>query len=164
MVGRITSAIVSPEGNPDVEGKILPFLGGTGLMAVSVQVPIVPFKVEDDWQLFPDSRTIGFPNFPDKRGTFRLAIGEPVTFPKNMAYQEATERARLRFSRHTNRVVARLGPSWLSGEFRKCRALSAMVKWPAQRHGNRAWNKRNPVLSAQAFCRRTHRPPGEWCC
>jgi long-chain acyl-CoA synthetase len=88
------AVIVSPEGNPELSGEVLPFLGGTGLMAISMQVPIVPFRVEGYAQLFPDPRTIGFPFLPNKRGTFRLIIGEPVTFPKDMPYEEATKRAR----------------------------------------------------------------------
>ncbi len=86
------AVIVSPEGEPEPDGEVLPFQGGTGLMAVEMQVPIVPFKVEEYWPLFPpDPR---FPFLPHRRGTFRLIVGEPLTFPKGMSYREATERAR----------------------------------------------------------------------
>jgi long-chain acyl-CoA synthetase len=88
------AVIVSPEGNPERDGEVLPFLGGTGLMAVSMHVPIVPFKVEGYWLLFPDLEQIRFPYFPAQRGTFRLIIGEPLMFPKSMPYQEATHLAR----------------------------------------------------------------------
>ncbi len=86
------AVIVSPEGNPEQEGQPLPFLGGTGLMAVEMQVPIVPFKVEEYWPLFP--RDPAFPYLPTRRGTFRLVVGEPVSFPKGTSYRAATEQAR----------------------------------------------------------------------
>jgi long-chain acyl-CoA synthetase len=86
------AVIMSPEGDPELGQGVLPFLPGTGLMAVEMQVPVVPFKVENYGALFP--REPQFPYLPDKRGRARLIIGEPVTFPKTMSYQDATERAR----------------------------------------------------------------------
>jgi long-chain acyl-CoA synthetase len=86
------AVIVSPEGDPEPEGELLPFLGGTGLMAVEMRVPVVPFKVEGYHRLFAPHPP--FPYLPNKRGRVRLTIGEPVTFPKDMSYDEATERAR----------------------------------------------------------------------
>lgn len=86
------AVIMSPEGNPERDGELRPFLGGTGLMAVEMGVPVVPFKLEGYHRLFPPDPP--FPYLPDKKGQVRLIIGEPVTFPKTMSYQEATERAR----------------------------------------------------------------------
>jgi 1-acyl-sn-glycerol-3-phosphate acyltransferase len=88
------AVIMSPEGNPEEDGIVLPFLGGTGLMAVEMQVPVVPFKVEDYHRLFLSPRDLRFPFLPNQRGRVRLIIGEPVTFPKSMTYREATDRAR----------------------------------------------------------------------
>jgi long-chain acyl-CoA synthetase len=88
------AVIVSPEGNPERDAEVLPFLGGTGLMAVSMQVPIVPFTVEEYWHAFPGLEQIRFPYFPMRRGAFRLVIGEPLIFPKTMPYQEATRLTR----------------------------------------------------------------------
>ena len=86
------AVIMSPEGNPETDGKLLPFLGGTGLMAVEMRVPVVPFKLEGYHQLFPANPP--FPYLPDKRGRARLIVGEPATFPAAMPYPEATDRAR----------------------------------------------------------------------
>jgi long-chain acyl-CoA synthetase len=86
------AVIMSPEGDPEPDGRLLPFLGGTGLMAVEMGVPVVPFKVEGYHRLFP--RDPQFPYLPNRRGHVRLIVGEPVTFPKSMSYEEATERAR----------------------------------------------------------------------
>lgn len=85
--------IVSPEGEPEQDGELLPFLGGAGLMAVEMQVPVVPFKVEGYHLLFPPPG-LRWPYLPNRRGRFRLTIGQPVTFPRTMTYQEASERMR----------------------------------------------------------------------
>jgi long-chain acyl-CoA synthetase len=86
------AVIISPEGEPEVDGELLPFLRGTGLMAVEMQVPVVPFVLENYWQLFP--REQGFPYLPHKRGRIRLTVGEPITFPPTMSHDEATARLR----------------------------------------------------------------------
>jgi long-chain acyl-CoA synthetase len=83
---------MSPEGNPEVGGELLPFLGGTGLMAVEMGVPVVPIKLEGYHHLFPTNPP--FPYLPDKRGRARIVVGEPITFPESMPYREATEEAR----------------------------------------------------------------------
>ena len=64
------AVVMSPEGGPEAEGEVLPFLGGTGLMAVEMRVPIVPFRIEGYGQLFP--REPKFPFFPTRRGRVRL--------------------------------------------------------------------------------------------
>ncbi|HYM96978.1 MAG TPA: AMP-binding protein [Candidatus Sulfotelmatobacter sp.] len=88
------AVIVSPEGGPESEGQLLPFLGGTGLMAVEMQVPVVPFRVDGYHLLFPPPQRISFPYLPNRRGRVRLIVGEPVRFPKEMPYGKATELTR----------------------------------------------------------------------
>jgi long-chain acyl-CoA synthetase len=87
------AVIVSPEGDPERDGELLPFLGGTGLMAVEMQVPVVPFRLEDYHRLFPPPG-LRWPYLPNRRGRFRLIVGEPLTFPRTMGYAEASERMR----------------------------------------------------------------------
>jgi long-chain acyl-CoA synthetase len=86
------AVILSPEGEPEPDGKILPFRGGIGLVAVELGVPVVPFKVEGYFRLFPRRRS--FPFLPNRRGRVRVIAGEPLTFPRTMPYHEAAERAR----------------------------------------------------------------------
>jgi len=57
-----------------------------------MRVPVVPFRVEGYDRLFAPHPS--FPHLPIRRGRVRLIIGEPVTFPNRMPYDEATERAR----------------------------------------------------------------------
>ncbi|MBI4505791.1 MAG: AMP-binding protein [Chloroflexi bacterium] len=86
------AVVMSPEGNPERDGELLPFLGGTGLMAVEMRVPVVPFRLEGYHRLFPPDPP--FPYLPDKQGHVRLIVGEPVAFPASISYHQATERAR----------------------------------------------------------------------
>jgi long-chain acyl-CoA synthetase len=86
------AVIISPEGEPEPEGEIMPFRAGIGLIAVELGVPVVPFKIEGYFRLFPRQRS--FPFLPNRRGRVRLIIGEPLSFPKTMSYHEAAERAR----------------------------------------------------------------------
>jgi 1-acyl-sn-glycerol-3-phosphate acyltransferase len=86
------AVIMSPEGEPELGRGLLPFLNGTGLMAVEMQVPIVPFRVEGYGRLF--EREPQFPFLPIRRGRVRLIVGEAVTIPPSMTHEEATARAR----------------------------------------------------------------------
>ena len=86
------AVIISPEGNPEVDGRLLPFLGGTGLIAVEMRVPMVPCKLDGYDRLFPPQPR--FPYLPRCYGRVRLIIGEPLMVPKTLSYQEATARAR----------------------------------------------------------------------
>jgi long-chain acyl-CoA synthetase len=87
------AVIVSPEGDPEQDGELLPFLGGAGLMAVEMQVPVVPFRVDGYHRLFA-LPALRWPYLPNRRGRFTLVIGEPLTFPRTMGYREASERMR----------------------------------------------------------------------
>jgi long-chain acyl-CoA synthetase len=87
------AVIVSPEGNPEEGGQLLPFLPGTGLVAVEMQVPVVPIRVDGYHLLFP-GRDLPFPYFPNRRGRFRLIIGRPVRLPRGLSPHQATERLR----------------------------------------------------------------------
>lgn len=87
------AVVVSPEGNPERGGQLLPFLPGTGLAAVEMQVPVVPFRVDGYHRLFPPPGQ-AFPYLPTSRGSFRLIVGEPITFPPGTPYEEATEQLR----------------------------------------------------------------------
>lgn len=84
------AVIASPEGNPEYNGELLPFLSGTGLMAVEMQVPVVPFRIDGYHLLFPPPG-LPFPYLPNRRGRFRLIIGEPVRIAGSTSPKQATE-------------------------------------------------------------------------
>jgi long-chain acyl-CoA synthetase len=89
------AVIISPEGDPERNGELLPFLDGTGLMAVELGVPVVPFKVEGYDRLF--SPTLSFPYLPSRRGRVRLIIGEPIALSGGLSPARATEQIRQAF-------------------------------------------------------------------
>jgi long-chain acyl-CoA synthetase len=86
------AVVVSPEGEPERDGQLLPFQKGIGLLAVEMRVPVVPFKLEGYDRLFPSHPP--FPYLPAARGPVRLIVGEPVTLPRKISYEAATERVR----------------------------------------------------------------------
>ena len=86
------AVIISPEGGPERGEQLRPFLPGTGLLAVELQVPVVPFRIEGYGRLFREERR--FPDLPVRRGTVRLTVGEPIRLPPGLDYIEATERLR----------------------------------------------------------------------
>jgi long-chain acyl-CoA synthetase len=86
------AVMVSPEGNPERNGELLPFLGGIGLMAVEMRVPVVPVRIEDYHALFPERQL--FPYLPIRKGPVRVVFGEPLNVPRGISYQEATGLAR----------------------------------------------------------------------
>lgn len=87
------AVLLSPEGGPSMGEEPGEFLRGVGLLAVETGVPIVPFRVEGYSSLYPRHHT-PFPWLPERRGTARLIVGEPVTIPAGTTYSEATELAK----------------------------------------------------------------------
>ncbi len=84
IIDRGWSVLIYPEGELTEGGPMKPFLGGTGLLAVGGQVPVVPMKLH--------IHNIGRPTYLPLlgRGNVEIRIGEPLTFPPNTAFNEAT--------------------------------------------------------------------------
>lgn len=81
---------IAPEGKYSKKGKIGEFKEGTGLMAVEMKVPTVPFKIGSEYhKIFPPGKT-SRRYFPKGRGEVAVKIGEPIVFPKGTSYKEAT--------------------------------------------------------------------------
>ena len=78
------SVLIYPEGELTVGGPIKPFMNGTGMVAVEGRLPVVPMKLHINRLGSPT----GFPIL--KRGSVEVRIGEPMTFPPTMSYQDAT--------------------------------------------------------------------------
>lgn len=82
---------IAPEGKYSEKGRIGEFKEGTGLMAVEMKVPAVPFKIGSEYhKIFPPGKT---PRryFPKRRGEVAVKIGEPIVFEKGISYKEATK-------------------------------------------------------------------------
>jgi long-chain acyl-CoA synthetase len=86
------AVIISPEGDPEHRGELLPFLEGTGLLAVEMRAPIVPFRIEGYWRAFEDDPP--FPHLPVRRTRARVIVGDTLHIPPGTSYREATAMAR----------------------------------------------------------------------
>ena len=78
------SVLIYPEGKLTVGGPIKPFMNGTGMVAVEGRLPVVPVKLHINRLGSPR----GFPIL--RRGSVEVRFGEPMTFPADTPYQEAT--------------------------------------------------------------------------
>ncbi len=87
-MGRILdsgwSVLIYPEGKLTVGGPILPFMNGTGLVAVEGRLPVVPVKLHINRMGTPAKYPIL------RRGSVEIRFGEPLIFPPKTAYQDAT--------------------------------------------------------------------------
>ena len=78
------SVLIYPEGELTVGGPIRPFMNGTGLVAVEGRIPVVPLRLY--------IHRLGSPTrFPVlRRGRIEVRLGEPLIFPPETDYQDAT--------------------------------------------------------------------------
>ena len=87
MLDRGYSIGIAPEGTRTPDGKIHEFRPGIGYLAVNMNVPIIPAKIEGLFYVLPAVRMI--PRFGKSKVTFGKPI-MPKTF-KGMSYIEATK-------------------------------------------------------------------------
>ncbi|MBK7601839.1 MAG: 1-acyl-sn-glycerol-3-phosphate acyltransferase [Acidobacteria bacterium] len=80
------SVLVFPEGRTTQDGRMNPFMSGTGLLAENLNVPVVPIKIEGLFNLKAEKRYFSPP------GTVTVTIGEPVVFEKGTDPAEITKR------------------------------------------------------------------------
>jgi long-chain acyl-CoA synthetase len=89
------SILISPEGNITHTGELLPFHTGAGYIAVEMGVPVVPFKINGYYPLWPERRERKMNIFwPIKFGTVEVVVGGPINFSSGTSYEEATETLR----------------------------------------------------------------------
>jgi len=90
-------SLVFPEGRRTPDGRMLPFQPGIGLMAVRLQVPVIPIRLEGLFEIMPLHA-----RWP-RRGSVRVWIGQPLTFAPNVDFKKATQ--------DVEEAMRRLGPS-----------------------------------------------------
>ena len=84
--------MISPEGNITHTGELLPFHTGAGYIAVEMGVPVIPFKINSYFELWPEETKRKLNLFwPKKFGTVEVIVGEPISFDPTTPYEEATE-------------------------------------------------------------------------
>jgi long-chain acyl-CoA synthetase len=74
-VDRGYSVLVFPEGRHTIDGEMLPFRSGVGLLANNLRIPIVPMRIDGLFELKLARRRVARP------GQVRVHIGKPVRFP-----------------------------------------------------------------------------------
>ena len=89
-IGRLLdsnwSVVLYPEGKMSETRELLPLKKGAGLVAVEMDVPIVPVKIAGTQPIVPYAKLI-----PQRRGTVTVSFGKPLIFSKKDSYIEATE-------------------------------------------------------------------------
>lgn len=75
-VDRGFNVLIFPEGRITQDGEINPFMAGIGLLATSLNVPVVPVKIEGLFNLKTERRYFSRP------GTVTVTFGEPIEIPK----------------------------------------------------------------------------------
>ncbi|MDU0459439.1 MAG: AMP-binding protein [Geobacteraceae bacterium] len=74
LVDNGVSVLVFPEGERTLDGRMLPFRHGLGIMAAELEVPLVPLRIKGLDQVLP--RGASWP----KRGRVTIVIGSPLMF------------------------------------------------------------------------------------
>ncbi|MGH9900969.1 MAG: 1-acyl-sn-glycerol-3-phosphate acyltransferase, partial [Pyrinomonadaceae bacterium] len=69
------SVLVFPEGTRTEDGRLNPFMGGTGLLASRLNVPVVPVRIDGLFELRQEGRKFFAPP-----GRVSVSFGEPVRF------------------------------------------------------------------------------------
>jgi long-chain acyl-CoA synthetase len=74
LVDRGWNILIFPEGQTSQDGRIAPFRSGIGLLAQSLQVPVVPIRLDGLFELKRTRRILAGP------GKVQVTIGQPVRF------------------------------------------------------------------------------------
>ncbi len=82
LADRGWNVLVFPEGQTTVDGSIVPFRSGIGLLAKHLNIPVVPMRLEGLYDLKQQNRILARP------GHVKVVIGQPVRFSSE---QDANE-------------------------------------------------------------------------
>jgi long-chain acyl-CoA synthetase len=74
LADRGWNILIFPEGLTSKDGRIAPFRSGIGLLAQSLQIPVVPIRLDGLFELKRANRILAGP------GKVRVTIGQPVRF------------------------------------------------------------------------------------
>lgn len=85
------SLLIAPEGKLEKGGKMLQFKPGIGFLALAMQTPVVPVKIDPSYaEIFPPIHGSFLENIPKKRRRIVVTIGKPIEFKKGTDFDEAT--------------------------------------------------------------------------
>ena len=90
IIDRDFSVLVFPEGAMSRSGKLEEFKGGAGLLAIEMEVPVVPIKLNGTQLVIPPGLKGAPPVFHwPKTHKVSVTFGKPFFIDKKMTYQEA---------------------------------------------------------------------------
>jgi long-chain acyl-CoA synthetase len=84
LADRGWNILVFPEGQTTVDGSILAFRSGIGLLAKQLNIPVVPMRIAGLFDLKQQNRISAHP------GQVRVTIGQPFRFSPNAHPDEIT--------------------------------------------------------------------------
>ncbi|HTC66061.1 MAG TPA: AMP-binding protein [Candidatus Acidoferrum sp.] len=85
LVDRGWNVLVFPEGQTTVDGSIVPFRSGIGLLAKHLNIPVVPVRLEGLFDLKEQNGILARP------GHVKVVIGQPVRFSSELDANEITQ-------------------------------------------------------------------------
>lgn len=80
------SLLIFPEGERSIDGQLLPFKKGIGVLACELSVPIIPVKIEGSYQAWPPDAHI-----PCLLHPIKINIGKSLTITPSMIQTWATK-------------------------------------------------------------------------
>jgi long-chain acyl-CoA synthetase len=87
------SILISPEGGISQDGTLQPFKFGIGFLAVHMNVPVIPIKIDPSYrEIFPPMEGSILENLPKKRKRIWVKIGKPLLFSKQSSLERATQK------------------------------------------------------------------------
>ncbi len=86
MLDQGYSVVVFPEGKISLDGNLSQLKEGTGVFATQMGATIIPIRIYGAQQIFPYDTFI-----PRSRGTVKVFIGTPLTFPRTTPASSATK-------------------------------------------------------------------------
>jgi long-chain acyl-CoA synthetase len=87
LVDEGWSVAIAPEGRLSTDGILQPFKSGIGMLAVDLNIPVVPVKTIGLFGTVPLHS-----KWPKRHSRVTVRIGEPVSFDRHMGYHEVTLR------------------------------------------------------------------------
>ncbi len=85
--------LLAPEGTFSKDGSLLKFKPGIGFMAVEMQVPVIPIKIDPNYlKIFPPMEESFWENIPKKREKIFIKVGKPLSFSKGTSYEQASKK------------------------------------------------------------------------
>jgi long-chain acyl-CoA synthetase len=87
LIDRGWNVVLSPEGRLSTDGVLQPFKPGIGLLAVELDVPVVPVKTIGLFGTVPLHS-----KWPKRHSVVTVRIGEPTYFDRHLDYDDVTLR------------------------------------------------------------------------